>query len=378
MPNFQDLLNKARGAVSGAVSNVTRRFNPPASPSWRSNWPPPTRLQQSVAQTERDAAAAATRIRQNQPAANPLTQLVSGAAGLASLSPLAGVMFQSGIRSVNTLIDPQTGLVPTVTRLVRGVGNFAQGRPYEAPSRGADISSSIRGFIGPTQDIYEQPGVGYFDRRSGRFLGRGNAGQQSTGGGGGGPAERAYRQEVSRTAQLAAQNPELTRYEKDAADAKASGDQARMDAVRDQGMAIWAAKYGKPDKYGKPGLASRVKPGQSGYDVIQRTLYPQGAPLPPLSPAAQGMLDAVAPVNSQGIRPDITPMPGQLPAFGTASEAMYQAVTDGGRLVTPMSAPAAPTPQAAAAQNLVDIYKGEITGDDEFAKRLRAMQQYIQ
>ena len=36
-----------------------------------------------------------------------------------------------------------------------------------------------------TQDIYEQPGVGYFDRRSGRFLGRGSSGQQDTGGGGG-------------------------------------------------------------------------------------------------------------------------------------------------------------------------------------------------
>lgn len=233
---------------------------------------------------------------------------------------------------------------------------------------------NLRGFIGPTQDIYEQPGVGYFDRRSGRFLGRGSSGQQDTGGGGGGPAERAYRQEVSRTAQLAAQNPELNRYEEARLKAIAPG--ATPEAIQsaeDIGMQIWAQKYGKPG-----GLASKVKPGQAGYDVIQRTLYPQGAPLPPLSPAAQGMLDAVAPVNAQGIRPDITPMPGQLPAFGTASEAMYQDVTDGGRLVTPMSASAAPTPQAAAAQNLVDIYKGEITGDDEFAKRLRAMQQYMQ
>ena len=29
--------------------------------------------------------------------------------------------------------------------------------------------------IGPTRDIYEQPGVGYFDRGSGRFLGRGSS-----------------------------------------------------------------------------------------------------------------------------------------------------------------------------------------------------------
>lgn len=279
-----------------------------------------------------------------------------------------------------------------VTGLVRGLGSFLtprytpeQMRRLTAPGLVPHTAPSS-GFYGPAYGNVSVPsgglrdfGPGYTEEelRAGAAAeafrpGAGFPGQQ--GGGGGGPAERAYRQEVSRTAQLAAQNPELTRYQVDAAAAAKSGDQARMDAVRDRGMAIWAARYNKSPK----DLASRVKPGQSGYDVIQKTLYPQGAPLPPLSPAAQGMLDAVAPVNAQGIRPNITPMPGQLPAFGTASEAMYQAVTDGGRLVTPMSAPAAPTPQAAAAQNLVDIYKGEITGDDEFAKRLRAMQQYIQ
>jgi len=80
-------------------------------------------------------------------------------------------------------------------------------------------------------------------------------------------AERAYRQEVSSIAQQAAQNPELQRYEKERAAAAASKDQGKMDAVRDLGMQIWAQKYGKPGD-----LASRVKPGQSGYDVIQRTL----------------------------------------------------------------------------------------------------------
>lgn len=77
-------------------------------------------------------------------------------------------------------------------------------------------------------------------------------------------AERAYQQEVSRTAQLAAQNPELQRYEKAREAAAASGDQAQMDKVRDLGMEMWAKA--------NPTLARKVKPGQSGYDAIQRTL----------------------------------------------------------------------------------------------------------
>ena len=64
------------------------------------------------------------------------------------------------------------------------------------------------------------------------------------------PEERAYNQERSRIAQLTSTTPE----EK----SKLRGD------LRDQGMRIWAAKYGD--------LAKKVKPGQSGYEVIQEVL----------------------------------------------------------------------------------------------------------
>ena len=87
------------------------------------------------------------------------------------------------------------------------------------------------------------------------------------------PEERAYNEERSRIAQLTAQNPEFQNI-----------DQLRND-LRDQGMAIWAAKYGGPD-----GLASKVKPGQSGYDAIQRSLYNQGAlPVPTLEQLPEGV-----------------------------------------------------------------------------------------
>ena len=78
-------------------------------------------------------------------------------------------------------------------------------------------------------------------------------------------ADRAYQQEASRVAQLTAQDPELQRYE--AARLKAVAPGATPETVQsaeDIGMQIWAARHG--------GLAKQVKPGQSGYEAIQRQL----------------------------------------------------------------------------------------------------------
>ena len=84
------------------------------------------------------------------------------------------------------------------------------------------------------------------------------------------PGERSYQQEVSRTAQLTAQDPELQRYEDARKKAVAQG--ATPESVKtaeDIGMQIFAKKYGGPG-----GLASKVKPGQAGYEAIQGVLAP--------------------------------------------------------------------------------------------------------
>lgn len=79
-------------------------------------------------------------------------------------------------------------------------------------------------------------------------------------------AERAYQTEKSRVAQLAAQNPELQRYEAARKIAAAQGaTPEQVQSAEDIGMQIWAQKYGKT-------LAPKVKPGQSGYDAIQGVL----------------------------------------------------------------------------------------------------------
>lgn len=88
-------------------------------------------------------------------------------------------------------------------------------------------------------------------------------------------AERAYRSEASRVAQMTAQNPDLQRYEaaRQAATAKGATPE-QVQSAEDIGMRIWAEKYGKT-------LAPNVKPGQAGYDVIQGVLNTgqMGAPL---------------------------------------------------------------------------------------------------
>jgi hypothetical protein len=81
------------------------------------------------------------------------------------------------------------------------------------------------------------------------------------------PAERAYTEEVSRTAQLTAQNPEMQRYEAARQADLKSGDFSKSEDI---GMEMWARK--------NKTLAKAVKPGQAGYDVIQRVLQEDAKP----------------------------------------------------------------------------------------------------
>ena len=143
-------------------------------------------------------------------------------------------------------------------------GQLMQGRnPYAKPAVG-NIPPSANG------ESYRRAELRLADaaRPGGGGGGGGNAGYSVA------PfsspaAERAYQSDKAAVAQQVAQDPALSQYDRDRAAAVASGDQAKMDAVRDQGMAIWAKA--------NPTLAAKVKPGQSGYDVIQGALAGQAA-----------------------------------------------------------------------------------------------------
>ena len=101
---------------------------------------------------------------------------------------------------------------------------------------------------------------------------------QDTGSNSSPAAERAYQAERSSVAQQAAQNPELQRYQDQAALARqslqgynpASGPlPGAAQTAQDMGMAMWAKA--------NPGLAANVRPGQSGFGAIQNTLASSAA-----------------------------------------------------------------------------------------------------
>lgn len=92
-------------------------------------------------------------------------------------------------------------------------------------------------------------------------------------------AERAYQGEVFRTAQLAAQSPEMLAYAAQREKDLKSKDYSKSE---DMGMRIWAQKYGPGSKND---LASKVKPGQAGYDVIQEVIKGKAAPSAAATPA---------------------------------------------------------------------------------------------
>jgi hypothetical protein len=97
------------------------------------------------------------------------------------------------------------------------------------------------------------------------------------------PADRAYQQELSRTAQLTAQDPELQRYENARVAAKT---QEEMNSVRDMGMEMWAKA--------NPKLAAKVQPGQSGFDII----YKQTGQVP--TPTFNPLMERTFPGMSRG------------------------------------------------------------------------------
>ena len=103
-----------------------------------------------------------------------------------------------------------------------------------------------------------------------------------------GAADRAYQQELSRTAQLTAQDPELLRYETARAAAKT---QEEMNSVRDMGLAMWQEKYGKT-AMGQPGGAIGAtnplmrstfgyQTGMSPGDIAQTITNPAAVPVGP-------------------------------------------------------------------------------------------------
>lgn len=194
-------------------------------------------------------------------------------------------------------------------------------------------------------------------------------------------AERAYQTEKSRVAQLTAQDPELQRYENARKAAVAAGPgSAAEQSAEDIGMQMWAKK--------NPKLAAKLKPGQSGYDAIQRMQgagqmgsplnlpFDTSSPLGTAPPAPTASYDAGN--VAQGI--GLSPVPRN--AFAGASASPYAAFSQGPTLQSaplgmPSEMPSASyegvtgiqpmgsavdkfDPKGAEAQKLLEMYKNAI------------------
>lgn len=82
-------------------------------------------------------------------------------------------------RSIGNSFNTLFGLVKPIRKAVSGLIDPETAYANRWYNQGT-IDRQYPGPIGPTRDIYEQPGVGYFDRGSGRFLGRGSTQSGST------------------------------------------------------------------------------------------------------------------------------------------------------------------------------------------------------
>jgi len=215
----------------------------------------------------------------------------------------------------NTALQGASNLLNRAGIGTRGIVQPSQARNYYGP---AYASAEALGL--PSSGGQRNYGPGYKEKE----LAAGAAAERFRPGAGfpGQQADRAYEQEKSRVAQLTAQDPELKRYEEASKKAKT---QEEMDAARDIGMAIWARS--------NPKLAAKVKPGQSGYEVIQNELNAGQ-----MGPVLDLPFDSTKPfsptpippeqrsVTYEGVRPvslgEVNPIVGG--GFPTAQAAMFQ------------------------------------------------------
>jgi hypothetical protein len=137
----------------------------------------------------------------------------------------------------------RTGNVPQGSRIIQEVVDFFNrtGIGLARPVTAQEAPQLER--QGPTRDIYEQPGVGFFDRSSGRFLGQAPAAPvlPAAGAAPGRGTTPVVRNEDDQYRQLLSQYGALQKEKK-------------FDEATQLGREIWQQKYGKTPM-GQPGGA---------------------------------------------------------------------------------------------------------------------------
>ena len=263
-PFIQQLLNKARNTAVRAATGFEVQTRRNMGPQIRralgfEALNPYSNPIVSAAKKDPSLLTAATKGALVFPGVRTAGGLVGGAVALdtANSTGLTGAI-EGGLNQVGPGLDRFFGAV-----IPKGVQDFGKSMEQYGwgalgglvPGETSAASTPIKGSA-PSLRNY---GPNYKARElaagaaAERFRpGAGFPGQQAA-------ADRSYQQELSRTAQLTAQDPELQRYEKARAGAKT---QEEMNSVRDIGIEMWAKA--------NPKLAAKVQPGQSGFDAIYK------------------------------------------------------------------------------------------------------------
>ena len=235
----------------------------------------------------------------------PITSAATGTSRLLGpVATLADIYYQG-----SKVFNPKDNIITSLRNFGTSVANqFAapgQERRYVGSSPTAvranrELDFRNGSYYGPAYASAEALGLGtpgsslrdYGPGYKERELAAGAAAEQFRPGAGfpgqQGAADRAYQQELSRTAQLTAQDPELLRYE---AARSAAKTQEEMNSVRDMGLAMWQERYGKT-AMGKPGgaigsfnpLMQRTfgyQTGMSPSDIAQTITNPAAIPVGP-------------------------------------------------------------------------------------------------
>ena len=224
----------------------------------------------------------------------PVAVVPKGGAGL--LGPVGALA--DLVYTVPKVFNPNDNIITSLQNLGTSIQNqfSTQTRGYVGSSPTA-VEANRRRYRGVIGSIPPSANGESYRRAELRLA---DAARPGGGGGGGGnagyslntftgqpgmvsPADRAYQQELSRTAQLTAQDPELQRYENARIAAKT---QEEMNSVRDMGMEMWAKA--------NPKLAAKVQPSQSGFD----TIYKQTGQVP--TPTFNPLMERTFPGMSRG------------------------------------------------------------------------------
>lgn len=200
---------------------------------------------------------------------------------------------------------------------------------------------------GPTRDIYEQPGVGYFDRRSGRFLGQAPA------------APQLPTTIIQGT--LDGVTPDRTQsdeYKAQLAQYGALQKAKKFEEADKLGMEIWQQKYGKTPMAQPGGAVGAFNP------LMQATFgYQKGASVTDPSYAASAT--QVQPLGGEdfAIAANAVPAPwNQQGAMVDANRGVANLQPEQAKFTTGEGMPAFPTTGEKAAQLL---------SDPQFARLLR-------